>query len=89
MRAYRQERTVTLSSYISFLDRNRPIFNGTKPELRVSDKSIYSFRADNMDEFPVSFNEIHCHMIQCVQGKVINWLSTIQSNELKSSRYGI
>ncbi len=71
---YMNGKEVPETNPISFKKANMDLcFNRIRKDLRIPEENLHFLRADNMEEYKKSFDEVKCLIMQGGQGEVKHW----------------
>jgi glucosamine-6-phosphate deaminase len=71
---YDKGREVDMSHPLSFAKADMDLlFNRIKPELKMPEENIHFPKADNLNEYTASFDQVCCKTMQGGQGEVKHW----------------
>ena len=71
---YQDGKEVSTDHPLSFARANLDLcFNRIRPELRMPDENLHFLKADNINEYTKSFDQVRCLVMQGGQGDVKHW----------------
>ncbi len=71
---YQDGKEMPATNPLSFAKADMDLcFNKIRKDLRIPDENIHFLRADNIEEFSDSFNDIECRIMQGGQGETKHW----------------
>ncbi len=71
---YQDGKEMPATNPLSFAKADMDLcFNKIRKDLRIPDENIHFLRADNIEEFSDSFNDIECKIMQGGQGETKHW----------------
>ena len=71
---YLDGREMPITNSLSFAKANMDLcFDKIRKDLRIPDENIHFLRADNIEDFSKSFNDIECRIMQGGQGETKHW----------------
>lgn len=71
---YQDGKEMPATNPLSFAKADMDLcFNKIRKDLRIPDENIHFLRADNIEEFSSSFNDIECRIMQGGQGETKHW----------------